>query len=777
MSERAGPVDLDRQSSPTRSIGAALAPHIATRRTTVLLTVLALSLASALFVFMLSWAAENAVAQNAKRVSIAWAQFFGGNFDDLSSKLVPGGDFSAQIAVFERTREFADVFRIKLFDGEGRLLMISDEKVANADARSLDDHNPKAATVIRDGQPIAFVEDGRAKPNRPDVYVESYVPLMQNGAVIGVAEVYLDQTRDAANIRASYFTFGAEVGALVLFVLAFPLAGLLLAQRSLKARNSELIAARDAAQLAEKSKSAFLATMSHELRTPMNGVIGFANLLSESDLNGLQREFVDTIRNSGETLLSLLNDILDFSKIDAGKIELEEAELAPEMVIDGILDLLGPNAYAKGLELSCYIEPQMPAFLIGDASRVRQILFNLAGNAVKFTSKGAVSIEVTRHNQTYEVAVSDTGIGIPADKLDTIFENFTQADSTTSRRYGGTGLGLAISRRLAELMHGSLDAESVVDQGSVFRLRLPLRETEPPAETVAQEARVDLARRRILAVDDNETNLRIFALMLDGFGARTTTATDAHAAMSLLLAATRDGDPFEVAIIDHMMPDIDGVALAVMIRSEPRLADLRLILSSSAHLEAGTDVDDGAFDDRCPKPIRQAQLLHSVDRALNANRASAPAPAMPKPAADPAPETKPASNTATRILVAEDNPTNQRLMAMILQSMGLDHDLVSDGAQAVQRATIYPYDLLLLDISMPEMGGIEATQRIRATRGRCTDVPIIAITANALKGDRENYLAAGMDDYIAKPIDAAELQRKIHHWLESRRAPAARTGT
>lgn len=774
----AGADPLDRARSHIAP-GAAVTRLLEHRLTIVALSLLALLLASTLFVYLLSKAAEDAVAQNAERVSIAWAQFFGSNFDDLANRLESGSDFREELAIFERTREFADVFRIKLFDGEGRLLMISDEAVAKADAGSLAEHNPKAYSVIHDGKPLSFVEDGRNKPNRPDVYVESYVPLTQNGNVVGVAEVYLDETLDAANIRARYFTFGAVVGGLVLFVLAFPIAVLLLTRRSLKARNLELTAARDAAREAEKSKSEFLAMMSHELRTPMNAVIGFANLLGQSELNGLQREFVETIQSSSETLLSLLNDVLDFSKIEAGRIELEDVDLSPVELVDGILDLFGPSAYAKGLELSSFIDPALPAEIVGDPGRLRQILFNLVGNAVKFTSQGAVSIELHRLGEEFEIAVTDTGIGIEPAKVDEIFERFTQADNSTSRRYGGTGLGLAISRRLVELMGGRLSVDSEPGKGSTFRARLPLVETEPPADALVEHTDADIAGRRVLVVDDNEANRRILTLLLEAFGARADAAADAHQAMSMLFTAIREGKPFDVAFIDHMMPDVDGYQFATMIRSESALNDLRMILSSSAHLATGEYENHAGFDGRCPKPVRQATLLSSIDQALR-HPAASEAPVPPPPPSPATPETTAGSSTpqtGTRLLIAEDNVTNQRLMQAVLGGRGYSIDMVSNGAEAVQQARTLPYDVLLLDVSMPEMGGLEAAERIRTGKGRNADTPIIAITANAMKGDREKCLAAGMNDYLSKPIDTNDLLGKLTKWVASGRQATASTGT
>jgi signal transduction histidine kinase/DNA-binding response OmpR family regulator len=640
----------------------AVAGALSTRSGIALVTALALSLSALAFGHFLSAAAETAVRHNAERVAIAWAHFFGSNFDDVEARLVAGGDFTPELAIFERTREFADVFRFKLFDRNGLLIMISDEKIAKADGKTLAEHNPKAAAVIREGKPYASVEVGSNKPNRPAIYAEAYVPLMQNGRIVGAAEVYLDETRDAAAIRANYVAFGIKTGCMVLFVLAFPLAALLLVRRTLQAQNVELLEARDAAQMGEQAKSEFLATMSHELRTPMNAVIGFANLLAQSQLNGLQQEFVETIRSSSETLLALLNDVLDFSKIDAGKIELEETELSPEELVDSTLDMFGPSAYAKSLELSNYIDPAMSARIVGDPGRLRQILYNLVGNAIKFTHRGAVSIELRRDGaKRFEILVVDTGIGIEPERIDQIFNRFTQADSSTSRRYGGSGLGLAISRRLAQLMGGDISVESKPAHGSTFRVRLPLRETTPPAAALVDQLAGDIAGRRVLVVDDNAANRRVSTLMLEAYGVHAQAAEDAHQAMSMLLAASRAGNGFHVVFVDHMMPDVDGHQLAAMIRAEPTLANLWLVLSSSAHLSSGEQESGAHFDGSCPKPVRQSALLEAIKCSLR-RTAEAATPvqlgAPTTPAACPPSVARQESSAVTRVLLAEDNPAN-----------------------------------------------------------------------------------------------------------------------
>ena len=638
---------------------------------------------------------------------------------------------------------------------------------------------------LRDGLGQLLAETGmaltaRGRLSEPDIdrLLHTDLPHLRPRVEAMTAILQQENQRHIATLTPSLLAVlaAAALGGLAIWLGIFrPMI------RTITLSQAEIASERDRAVQAEQAKGEFLAVMSHELRTPMNAVIGFANLLGQSQLNGLQREFVETIQSSSETLLTLLNDILDFSKIEAGRVELEQVEFSVEELLDGILDMFAPAAYGKGLELSSYIDPTLPAHLVGDPGRLRQVLFNLVGNAVKFTTAGAVSIEMYRDGDCVDLVVTDTGIGIAPDKLEQVFERFTQADTSTSRRYGGTGLGLAISRGLIELMDGTLDATSVSGEGSRFRVRLPLRHTQPPASAVATQAVADIAGRRLLIIDDNAANRRIFTLMLESYGAEPEAVEDAHAAMSTLLAAAREGRPFEAALVDHMMPDVDGYQLATMIRAEAGLADTRLILSSSAHLASGTTGSEAGFDACCPKPVRQSALLACLDGVLRGTAVNLPRQAVParQQVAHAGQEIAPApeSGGRARLLIAEDNAANRRLLDAILQGKGYAIDMVENGVEAVAQAGRRDYQVMLFDIAMPEMGGMEATQRIRAGGGRNADTPIVAITANAMRGDRETYLAAGMDDYVAKPIDAKLLLDKLDHWAVNGRAAPRRTGT
>ncbi|MEO0363082.1 MAG: ATP-binding protein, partial [Pseudomonadota bacterium] len=426
---------------------------------------------AAAFVYMmaLNAAADRAVAQNAERLAIAWANFF----SIEAVELVDGADESANREriqrLFDETSAAGELFRFKLFDGEGRLLMVSDQSYESIAVEDLAEHNPDAAAVLSTGKPVTFVEDGTEKANRPDVYVESYVPVRRGDAIVGVVEVYVDQTVDSAAIRASNRSFGFAVGLALLIAVAPAVAAILLARRQLRDKARRLAEARDAAQAAEHAKAEFLATMSHEIRTPMNGVMGMAELLSNTELDGRQSMFLDVIRTSASSLLGIINDILDFSKIDAGQMKIESQPFRLSDVATKPTEMLAKAAFDKGLELMVRIDQDLPHDVVGDFGRLRQIVTNLLGNAVKFTQHGEVVVELRldegparKRDDIVQVRleVSDTGPGVPSAKLDAIFDKFTQIDSSDTRMHEGTGLGLAIAKGLAELMGGSLGARS-----------------------------------------------------------------------------------------------------------------------------------------------------------------------------------------------------------------------------------------------------------------------------------------------------------------------------
>ncbi len=578
-------------------------------------------------------------------------------------------------------------------------------------------------------------------------------------------------TRDSA--RLGFLLLAACASAVFLmaiFNVAFifvPMSGAILKTQD------DLVQERDRAIESERAKRDFLALMSHELRTPMNGVLGFTNLLLGSNLTPKQKEYAETIQSSGLTLLDLLNDILDISNIETGSLELETSNFSLEEVVAEVTSLLGPQAFAKRLDISAFVDPSLSENMAGDVGRLRQILLKLASNAIKFTEQGGIAIEVrsrgARPDGGHDVnfSVTDTGIGIPADHLARIFDHFTQVDSGVRRRYDGAGLGLSICKQLVELMDGEIHVESKPDQGSTFSFHIRLADLVPPGVKIRDSFNTDLTRRRCLVVDDNTLNRRIVRLQLEGFGAEVDGAPDAQTAMASLAEAHRNGRPYHIAIIDHMMPGIDGLTLRRLIREQQQYAGLKLIISSSGGIAFDQQARALGFDAACPKPVVQEKLVMQVHELLQrpaALTAHAPLAHLEPVLVAEAP-TEEVKDRKPRLLVAEDNPINQRLISTALKQAGYVVDMVGDGVEAVHAVQRLPYDLVLMDIRMPVMSGVEATQRIRSMNEPAASLPIIAMTANTMVGDREEYLDAGMNDYVAKPIDFHMLLRKIEGYL------------